>query len=49
VDTSMDIHCNAGTASTKLVGDLSGHVDVWFHPHGIANIMCLSKVIDEFV
>ena len=44
VDTSMEIHCNAGTATTNLVGDLPGHGVVWFHPHGIANILSLSKV-----
>ena len=43
VDTSMEIHCNAGTATTNLVGDLPGHGVVWFHPHGIANILSLSK------
>jgi len=45
VDESMDIHCNAGTATTNLVGDLPGHGVVWFHPHGIANILSQSKVI----
>ena len=41
----MEIHCNAGTATTNLVGDLPSHVVVWFHPHGIANILSLHKVI----
>jgi hypothetical protein len=45
VDTSMDIHCNAGTATTNLIWDFPGHGVVWFHPHGIANILSLSKVV----
>lgn len=40
----MDIHCNAGVTSTKLVGDLPGYGTVWYHPNGIANILSLARV-----
>ena len=40
----MDIHCNAGVASTNWVGDLPGYGMVWYHQEGIANILSLSKV-----
>ena len=35
---TMDIHCTAGVATTRLVGDLPGYGEVWYHPDGIANI-----------
>jgi hypothetical protein len=38
------IHCNAGVATTKMVGDLKGYGTVWYHPDGIANILSLSRV-----
>lgn len=38
-DSHMDIHCNAGVASTDMVGDLPGYGEVWYHPNGIANIL----------
>jgi hypothetical protein len=41
---TMDIHCNAGVATTNLVGDLAGYGTVWYHPEGIANILSLSRV-----
>lgn len=41
---SMNIHCNAGIASTDQVGDLPGYGTVWYHPKGIANILSLSRV-----
>jgi hypothetical protein len=43
----MNIHCNAGTTTTKLVGDLPGYGTVWFNPKGIANILSLSHVIEK--
>jgi hypothetical protein len=43
-DTSMKIHCNAGTATTNLKGDLRGYGTVWYHPEGIANILSLSRI-----
>jgi len=44
---TMKIHCNAGTATTRLIGDLPGYGEVWFHPKGIANILSLSKVKEK--
>ena len=40
---SMDIHCNAGITSTKLIGELRGYGTVWYNPTGIANILSLAK------
>jgi hypothetical protein len=40
----MAIHCNAGTTSTNLAGDLPGHGEVWYNPNRITNILLLSRV-----
>lgn len=40
----MTIRCNAGTATTDLVGDLPEYGTVWFDPHGITNILSLKRV-----
>jgi hypothetical protein len=40
----LEIHCNAGVASTNLIGDLAGYGTVWYRPNGIANILSLSRV-----
>ena len=45
---TMKIHCNAGTATTRLVGNLPGYGEVWFHPEGIANILLLSKLKQKY-
>jgi hypothetical protein len=47
INGHMDIHCNAGTATTSIVGDLRGYGTVWYHPQGIANILSLSRVRDR--
>ena len=41
---NMYIHCNAGVASTNMIGDLTGVGPVWYHPGGIANILSLSRI-----
>ena len=41
---TMDIHCTAGVTTTRLVGDLPGYGEVWYHPDGIANILSLARV-----
>jgi hypothetical protein len=41
-DKNLDIHCNAGVATTNLIGDFPGYGTVWYHPKGIANILSLS-------
>jgi hypothetical protein len=43
-DKNLDIHCNAGVATTNLIGDFPGYGMVWYHPNGIANILSLSRV-----
>ena len=40
----MDIHCNTGKEITDLIGDLPGLGLVWYHKHGIANILSRAKV-----
>ena len=45
VPNSMTVHCNAGSRSTNLMGDLPGYPKpVWYSPHAIANILSLSNV-----
>jgi hypothetical protein len=41
--SSMEIHCNAGVTSTKMIGMLQGYGTVWYNPTGIANILSLAK------
>ena len=48
VSTEMKIHCNAGTSTTNMVGDLAGYGTVWYHRLGIANILSLAKVKGEY-
>jgi hypothetical protein len=43
-DGYMDIHCNASTTSTNLVGNLPGYGKVWYNSSGIPNILSLSRV-----
>jgi hypothetical protein len=43
-DKTLDIHCNAGIATTNLIGDFPGYGMVWYHPKGIANILSLSRM-----
>ena len=44
----LNIHCNAGTAKTVLIGDLPGYGTVWYHEKGIANILLLSKAKEKY-
>ncbi|KAI2508167.1 hypothetical protein MHU86_6218 [Fragilaria crotonensis] len=44
---SMDIHCNARTASTNQIGELSVYGTGWYCPNDIANILSLSRVNKE--
>jgi len=39
----LKIHCNAGVATTSLVGHLPGYGEVWLYEKGIA-ILSLSRV-----
>jgi len=45
--TTMNIHCNAGIASTSMVGGLPGYGTVWYHPEGITNILSLARIIEK--
>jgi hypothetical protein len=44
----MNINCNAGVTPTKLIVDLPGYGEVWYNPNGIANILSLSKVEEQY-
>ena len=44
----MEIHCNAGVASTHQMGELPGFGMVWYHPNGIANILSLAKTKERY-
>ena len=44
----LNIHCNAGVASTSIVVDLPGYGEVWLYEEGIANILSLSKVKERY-
>jgi hypothetical protein len=41
---TMDINCTAGVTTPRMVGDLPGYGEVWYHPDGIANILSLARV-----
>jgi hypothetical protein len=43
-DSYMDIHCNAGIATTNMKGELPGYGTVRFHLNGIANILSLARI-----
>lgn len=47
-EKGMEIHCNAGTTTTRMIGDFPGYGTVWFHPDGIANILSLSRVSKKY-
>ena len=40
----MNIHCNAGIASTNWVGYFEVFGTVWHHKEGIENILLMEKV-----
>ncbi len=44
VNRHCTVQCNAGETTTNMVGDLKGFGEVWYHPHGIANILSLAHV-----
>jgi hypothetical protein len=46
--TYMKIHSTGGITDTNLIGDLPGYGEVWYHPHGIANILSLSNLIKKY-
>jgi hypothetical protein len=40
----MELSTQAGSTTTNLVGELRGYGTVWFHPHGITNIIALANM-----
>ena len=46
--TILTLHCNAGKAIVTQKGDLKGYVTVWYYPNGIANILSLHKVQENY-
>ena len=46
--STLTIRCNAGVRQTNLWGYVSGYGWVWYYPDGIANILSLSRVKEQF-
>eukprot|EP00536_Pseudo-nitzschia_multiseries_P013228 jgi/Psemu1/34482/gm1.34482_g len=42
------IHCNAGVVVVDMIGDLPGFGTVWYQEGGMANILSLSSVSDQY-
>jgi hypothetical protein len=42
------IHCNAGKATTNMVGEFDRYGTVWYHPDGIAKVLSLAKVKNKY-
>ena len=45
---TMKIHCNAGTRTTNLIGDLPNYGTVWYDSQAIANILSLKRVKEKY-
>jgi hypothetical protein len=48
VNRRVNVECNAGTTTTNMVGTLKGFGEVWYHPHGIANILSMALVEEMY-
>ena len=48
VDEHVTVNCNAGVTTTNQIGDLKGVGPVWYNPDGIANILSLSRVEEQY-
>jgi hypothetical protein len=46
--TGMEIHCNAVTTTTHMIGEFPGYGTVWYHVDGIANILSLSRISKHY-
>eukprot|EP00536_Pseudo-nitzschia_multiseries_P000823 jgi/Psemu1/1867/gm1.1867_g len=44
----MNIHCNSGVSKTNLIANLPGFGVVWFYANGLANILSLALVLDQY-
>jgi hypothetical protein len=47
-NTTLKIHCNAGTKEVNQVGTLNNYGTVWYSDSAIANILSLSQVKHKF-
>jgi hypothetical protein len=47
-NTTLKIHCNAGTKEGNKVGTLKNYGTVWYSDSAIANILSLSQVKKKF-
>jgi hypothetical protein len=45
---SLVIHCNAGKATTDMVGEFDRYGTLWYHPDGIVNVLLLAKVKNKY-
>ena len=48
VGKSIEIHCNAGFTTTHLVGHFEGYGTVRYDPEGMANILSLHRVVENY-
>lgn len=49
VPKSLTVHCNAGMATTNLVGYFANiPKPIWYNPHGTANILSLHRMRKHF-
>ena len=48
ISRELTIHSTGGVSKTNTVGDLPGYGIVWFYRSGIANILSLAKVKNNF-
>eukprot|EP00536_Pseudo-nitzschia_multiseries_P006584 jgi/Psemu1/15677/gm1.15677_g len=44
----MNIHCNSGVSRTNLIADLPRFGVVWFYEGGLANVLSLALVPDQY-
>eukprot|EP00536_Pseudo-nitzschia_multiseries_P018200 jgi/Psemu1/54543/gm1.54543_g len=44
----MNIHCNSGISRTNMIADLPGFGTVWIYEDGLANVLSLALVLDQY-
>ena len=42
LDSSLDMHCNAGVATVNKISNFPGYGVIWYHAGGITNILSLA-------
>ena len=45
---TVNVQCNAGRIKVDMIGDLRGFGWVWYYPQGIANILSMSLVSNDY-